>query len=112
TIRSKNPPKWGFHGMGLLSESARPITVQVGTTTFDLKAMGPEEVALSLCEVGRALRLPIAIEIAQRRRKADHREFSDGGGRDHLPQARVAIFHDGDKVWHHEKIGCLALGIG
>ena len=81
----------------LLAQCRRPGAVQVITAPFDFEAVGAEEVALALDQVGGALSLSVAVEIAQRCREADHREFADGGSCHHLAQARMGVLEDRDQ---------------
>ncbi len=58
----------------LLAQRGGPGAVEIAAAALDLEAMGAEEVALALGEIGRALGLTVAVEIAERRREAESSE--------------------------------------
>src|SRR5690606_37704671 len=78
---------------------------------FDFKAVRAEEVTLALNEVRSALCLTVAVEVRQRCRETDHREFANSCCCHNLTQAWVAVLHNFYEIRNNQQIGCFALGI-
>ena len=85
--------------------AAAPGAMEVAFCIQTFEAMGTEEVALGLDEIGGAALLPVAIEIRQGRRQGWKRQsFLRATGHD-MAERRRCVLHHGHKIRCEQKIG-------
>ena len=117
--RASGPPKQrkspqDFNAIGIVSRETRrrfsPFGITPGSVKYPLfahplEAMGAEEIALGLDEIGGAACPAIAVEIGKSRRQCRHRRSCQGGAGHDAPQRSWASCIMVTKCRRHQQIG-------
>ena len=85
--------------------AAAPGAMEVAFRVQPFEAMGAEEIALGLDEIGRSARLAVAIEIGQRRGKCRKGQALLRATGNDMAERRRGTLHHGDEIRSNQKIG-------
>jgi len=88
-----------------VSIAAAPGAVERTRCIQSFKAMGSEEIALGLDEIGGAALLAIAIEMGQRRGESGKRQALLCTTSDDMPEGGRCVLHHGDEIRSNQEMG-------